>query len=135
MSSGKNLSCGRCRDHVILHLNPVVFIPGSFHPFRGTLSISDFPDIHRICLTKQTNAFEDYAEGRITRQEYLSYKQTVAGQQEEMMARYTELNIKKAELKQASGSFRLEEHLLTNNCFMGMFLYQPVAGIHILHLK
>ena len=36
------------RDHVILHLNPVVFIPGSFHPFRGTLSISDFPDIHRI---------------------------------------------------------------------------------------
>ncbi len=56
------------------------------------------------CKTKQTNAFEDYAEGRITRQEYLSYKQTVAGQQEEMMARYTELNIKKAELKQASGS-------------------------------
>lgn len=40
------------------------------------------------CKAKQTNAFEDYVEGRIIRQEYLMCKQVVADQQEEMTARY-----------------------------------------------
>ena len=76
-----------------------------------------------------------------------------------MMARYTELNIKKAELKQASGSLEkadlgryacvteLTRELLVElikeirvsgedalEIVWNFILYQPVAGIHILHL-
>lgn len=53
---------------------------------------------------KQTIIFEDYAEGRINRQEYLSGKEDITRQQEEMTARYMELSEKQAELQQTSGS-------------------------------
>ena len=51
---------------------------------------------------KQATAFEDYAEGRITRQEYLSRKEETARQHEESTAMYTELIAKRAELQRAS---------------------------------
>ncbi len=51
---------------------------------------------------KQVATFEDYAEGRITRQEYLSRKEEMARQHEEVTAIYTELIAKRAELQQAS---------------------------------
>ena len=37
---------------------------------------------------KQTSALEDYAEGRMRRQEYLACKQDTASRQEEMTVRY-----------------------------------------------
>lgn len=54
------------------------------------------------CKAKQAVVFEDYAEGRITRQEYLSCKRDMARQQEEMTAMYTELNVKRVKLQQMS---------------------------------
>lgn len=56
------------------------------------------------CKAKQTVVFEDYAEGRITQQEYLSCRKDIGRQQEEMTARYTELSTKQAELRQTSGT-------------------------------
>lgn len=53
--------------------------------------------------THEAAVFEDYAEGRITRQEYLSCKRDMARQQEEMTAMYTELNVKRVKLQQMSG--------------------------------
>lgn len=48
----------------------------------------------------QTAVFEDYAEGRISRQEYLSRKGEITKQQEEMTAAYVESSAKLAELRQ-----------------------------------
>ena len=56
------------------------------------------------CKAKQASAFEDYAEGRITRQEYLSCKKDITSREEEMTAKYTELCAKRAELQQTSAS-------------------------------
>ena len=53
---------------------------------------------------KQTIIFEDYAEGRIGRQEYLSGKRDIARLQEELTARYMELSEKWTELQQTSSS-------------------------------
>ena len=55
------------------------------------------------CKAKQVAAFEDYAENRITRQEYLSCKKETASQQEELTARYMQLSARRAEIQQASG--------------------------------
>lgn len=55
------------------------------------------------CKAELTNAFEDYAERRITRQEYLACKHDTASRQEEMTARYTELSEKRAKLQQTPG--------------------------------
>ena len=52
----------------------------------------------------QAAVFEDYAEGRISRQEYLSRKGEIAKQQEEMTAVYVEAGAKLAELRQAPDS-------------------------------
>ncbi len=49
--------------------------------------------------TAQTVAFEDYAEGRISRQEYLSRKKEAARQQEEAAAQYAELAGRMAALR------------------------------------
>ncbi len=61
------------------------------------------------CKIKQTTVFEDYAEGRITRQEYLSCKKDVASQQKEMTVRYTELSVKRAKLQQASDPLKASD--------------------------
>ena len=47
----------------------------------------------------QVAAFEDFAEGRISRQEYLSRKKETADCQEEVNSRIVELNNKLAELQ------------------------------------
>lgn len=47
----------------------------------------------------QVAAFEDFAEGRISRQEYLSRKKETADCQEEVNSRFVELNNKLAELQ------------------------------------
>lgn len=61
--------------------------------------------------THEAAVFEDYAEGRITRQEYLSCKRDMARQQEEMTAMYTELNVKRVKLQQMSGRVRMKKAL------------------------
>ena len=58
------------------------------------------------CKAKQAGAFEDYAEGRMTRQAYLSCKQETADRQEEMTARYMELSAEKARMQQAPGTLK-----------------------------
>lgn len=62
--------------------------------------IQDCQTAIRRNKAKQTAAFEDYAEGRITRQEYLSCKNEAAGRQEELTALYAELSEKRAKLQQ-----------------------------------
>lgn len=52
--------------------------------------------------TLQTTVFEDYAEGRIERREYLSRKQEIAEQQEEAKNRFEELT---GQLAQLQGGF------------------------------
>lgn len=52
--------------------------------------------------TLQTTVFEDYAEGRIERREYLSRKQEIAEQQEEAKNRFEELT---GQLAQLGGGF------------------------------
>lgn len=52
--------------------------------------------------TLQTTVFEDYAEGRIERREYLSRKQGIAEQQEEAKNRFEELT---GQLAQQQGDF------------------------------
>ncbi len=49
--------------------------------------------------TLQAVAFEDYAEGRIGKHEYLSRKQEIAGRQEETKARFAELAGQLAQLQ------------------------------------
>ena len=58
------------------------------------------------CKAKQASAFEDYAEGRMTRQAYLSCKQETADRQEEMTARYMELSAERARLQQEPGKLK-----------------------------
>ena len=49
------------------------------------------------CKARQAAAFEDYAEGRIRKQEYLFRKKEISGQQEEAAREYAELSEKMAE--------------------------------------
>lgn len=49
------------------------------------------------CRARQAAAFEDYAEGRIRKQEYLSRKKEISGQQEEVAKEYAELSDRLAE--------------------------------------
>ena len=56
------------------------------------------------CKAKQADAFEDYAEGRITRQEYLTRKAEAARQHDDMTASYMELSAKRVELQKAADS-------------------------------
>ena len=56
------------------------------------------------CKAKQADAFEDYAEGRITRQEYLTRKAEAARQHDDMTALYMELSAKRVELQKAANS-------------------------------
>ena len=49
------------------------------------------------CKARQAAAFEDYAEGRIRKQEYLSRKKEISGQQEEAAREYAELSDRLAE--------------------------------------
>ncbi len=51
------------------------------------------------CKTLQAAAFEDYAEGRIGKREYLSRKQEIAGRQEEAGSRLAELTSRLAQLQ------------------------------------
>ncbi|MDE6517762.1 MAG: recombinase family protein, partial [Acetatifactor sp.] len=55
------------------------------------------------CRSRQAAAFEDYAEGRIRSQEYLSRKKEISGQQEEIARRYAEVSDKLAEAEQGKG--------------------------------
>lgn len=64
--------------------------------------IQDCQAAARRCRAKQTDAFEDYAEGRITRQEYIARKAETARQQDEAEALYIELSAKRAELQKAA---------------------------------
>lgn len=56
------------------------------------------------CKAKQADAFEDYAEGRITRQEYLTRKAEAVRQHDDMTASYMELSVKRVELQKAADS-------------------------------
>lgn len=61
------------------------------------------------CKTRQAVAFEDYAEGRIQKQEYLVRKREIAGQQEEIARWYAEISdmLTKAELDKGTGTVDL----------------------------
>ncbi len=52
------------------------------------------------CKVRQAAIFEDYAEGRIRKQEYLSKKREIAARQEEVTGQYKELSDKLAEAAQ-----------------------------------
>ena len=54
------------------------------------------------CKARQAAAFEDYAEGRTGKQEYLSRKGEIAERQEELTRQYTELSDRLAEMAQSS---------------------------------
>ncbi|MCM1045722.1 MAG: recombinase family protein [Candidatus Gastranaerophilales bacterium] len=52
-------------------------------------------ECHRMvekCKARQAAAFEDYAEGRIQKQEYLSWKKEISRQQEEAVKEYAKLS-------------------------------------------
>ena len=75
------------------------FLPQAFAvPYPRPVVVNHVINRHRA---KQVATFEDYAEGRITRREYLSRKEEIARQYEEVTAIYTELIAKRAELQQA----------------------------------
>lgn len=54
------------------------------------------------CKVRQAAAFEDYAEGRIGKQEYLSRKGDIAERQEELARQYAELSDRLAEMAESS---------------------------------
>ena len=73
---------------------------------REILTADGLQEAIRECQTlisrnkaAQTAAFEDYAEGRISKQEYLYRKKETARQQEEATAQYAELTDQMAELQ------------------------------------
>lgn len=53
------------------------------------------------CKARQAAAFEDYAEGRIQKQEYLSRKGEISARQEEVIVQYKEISDKLAETAQS----------------------------------
>ncbi len=53
------------------------------------------------CKARQAAAFEDYAEGRIRKQEYLSRKGEIAARQDEITKQYKEISDKLAEAAQS----------------------------------
>ncbi len=66
--------------------------------------IQDCQTVISRCKAKQMEAFEDYAEGHITRQEYIARKAETVRQHDEVTALYIEVSAKRAELLKAADS-------------------------------
>ena len=60
------------------------------------------------CKARQAMVFEDYAEGRIQRQEYLSRKEEIVARQEEVIRQYKEISDKLAEAAQSKSRETLD---------------------------
>lgn len=87
------------RTQVQLMLHPAGIDRKVLTADRLKEDLREFQDAISRNKTAQMAAFEDYAKGRISRQEYLFRKNEAARQQEEAAAQYTELTDRMAALQ------------------------------------